>query len=682
MTDSKHHHHHHHNHHHHHHHHNFHHHSGPDASMTEPLMSVWIDNDCFRLPIGDGKQPLRWLVIAAIQCRLSTQRGNGFVRTREIGGDTDDLLGCISHVTAVWSDDYIGPDISIKDVKLRFLEKGGVDAVRSGIRIHFVPKPPPMGGRIPNSATIKTPLWHSLAFHFSTEGLSHAEKELAIFKSDKEKLLAEEEAKRAVQLQKEMVELSRMLVSDVEDPDLIDNNFIYDMSNVRLDSVTNAEELQRTIKRLLKQHYVAILDLFRHFSGGSSKGSIASVQRNELVHLLSSAKAFDMIKERPMLDAAFAKANAGRDSGDANIANDNDENSLARYEFLEFLVLFSNDKLGREVDMRSGQINGPANALYKVINEFLIPLHTKLNSGPVRAALKEESVHQFLLPRLPQLMKVYQYYASLDGEDTPPPPSGKKLAAKKKASLMDLDEFILLLEHSGLLDDVTIMKTNAKESSASQLKNAKATLTAQEVRETFSGVMRDEAAPTSGEGAVTKNKDDEEEEEGDEEELTFGEFLEAIGRIAIAKWGDAVGLRFVLDPRQNAMRGGAAAGQGADKVSAELILKHEKVFVRSLIMWAYFAIANVSAHLGSGVLSPVHFDTNELARIVTMGISDVVAAATSCGSSAAVFQCISDGKLDEQAAAEKATGPGVKIYATHHGKSKAKNPFGGVVIKA
>ena len=130
------------------------------------------------------------------------------------------------------------------------------------------------------------------------------------------------------------------------------------------------------------------------------------------------------------------------------------------------------------------------------------------------------------------------------------------------------------------------------------------------------------------------------------------------------------------------MRGGAAAGQGADKVSAELILKHEKVFVRSLIMWAYFAIANVSAHLGSGVLSPVHFDTNELARIVTMGISDVVAAATSCGSSAAVFQCISDGKLDEQAAAEKATGPGVKIYATHHGKSKAKNPFGGVVIKA
>ena len=33
-----------------------------------------------------------------------------------------------------------------------------------------------------------------------------------------------------------------------------------------------------------------------------------------------------------------------------------------------------------------------------------------------------------------------------------------------------------------------IKKTNAKESSATQLKNAKATLTAQEVRETFSGV--------------------------------------------------------------------------------------------------------------------------------------------------------------------------------------------------
>ena len=644
-------------------------------------MSVWIENDCYRIPIGDGHQPLRWLAVAAIQSRLSTQRGNGFVRTRETGGDTDDLLGCISHVTAVWSEDYIGPDISIKDVKLRFLEKGGVDAVRSGVRIHFIAKPPPMGGRIPNSSSIKTPLWHSLAFHYSKEGLTHAESELLAFKTEKEKLLAEEEAKHAVQLQKEMVELSRMLVSDVEDPDLIDNNFIYDMSNIRIDSVTHSEELQRTIKRILKQHYIAILDLFRHFSGGSSKGSIASVQKNELVHLLSSAKAFDMIKERPMLDSSFAKANAGRDSGDNNIANDNDENSLARYEFLEFLVLFANEKLGREVDMRSGQVNGPANALNKMMNEFLIPLHTKLNSGPVRAALKEPSIHQFLLPRLPQLMKVYQYYASLDGQDAPPPPSGKKLAAKKKASLMDLDEFILLLEHSGLLDDVSIMKTNAKEASAAQLKNAKASLTAQEVRETFSGVMRDESAPTSGEGGG-KDDDSKDEEVEDEEELTFGEFLEAIGRIAIAKWGDAVGLRFVLDPRQNAMRGGGAAGQGADKLSAELILKNEKVFVRALIMWAYFAIANVSAHLGSGVLSPVHFDTNELARIVTMGISDVVAAATSCGSSAAVFQCISDGKLDEQAAAEKATGPGVQIYAAHHGKGKAKNPFGSIVVKA
>jgi len=585
-------------------------------------------------------------------------------------------------VTAVWSEDYIGPDISIKDVKLRFLEKGGVDAVRSGVRIHFIAKPPPMGGRIPNSSSIKTPLWHSLAFHYSKEGLTHAESELLAFKTEKEKLLAEEEAKHAIQLQKEMVELSRMLVSDVEDPDLIDNNFIYDMSNIRIDSVTHSEELQRTIKRILKQHYVAILDLFRHFSGGSSKGSIASVQKNELVHLLSSAKAFDMIKERPMLDSSFAKANAGRDSGDNNIANDNDENSLARYEFLEFLVLFANEKLGREVDMRSGQVNGPANALNKIMNEYLIPLHTKLNSGPVRAALKEPSIHQFLLPRLPQLMKVYQYYASLDGQDAPPPPSGKKLAAKKKASLMDLDEFILLLEHSGLLDDVSIMKTNAKEASAAQLKNAKASLTAQEVRETFSGVMRDESAPTSGEGGGGKDDDSKEEEEEDEEELTFGEFLEAIGRIAIAKWGDAVGLRFVLDPRQNAMRGGGAAGLGADKLSAELILKNEKVFVRTLVMWAYFAIANVSAHLGSGVLSPVHFDTNELARIVTMGISDVVAAATSCGSSAAVFQCLSDGKLDEQAAAEKATGPGVQIYAAHHGKGKAKNPFGSVVVKA
>jgi len=465
---------------------------------------------------------------------------------------------------------------------------------------------------------------------------------------------------------------------------------------VRLKNVTTDAEDAKKMRRIMRANYMAVVDMFRHFSGGSSKGATSSMQKSEIVHMLSLAGAIDVVKDRPLLEKCFAAANAGRGE-DPSLADDKDSESLARYELMELIVLLAHAKHAGDADMRSGQALGAAGALHKVLADKLAPLHAKLNAGPVRAALKEPSVHKFLLPRMPVLMRIYQYYAALDGDPASPGGAGggaggaatggagadasggrpKPKAPALKASLMDLSEFVLLLEHAGLLDDVSMMTTSAARGAAAQLKSSKATLTAQEVRETFSGVQRED----DGSGA-----------EDQDEELTFGEFLEAIGRVAIAKWGDAVGLKFVLDARANAMKGGAASGQGAAALDKELMAKGERVFVRALVMWAYHAVCGLATHIGVPLGAPVQFDTNELARLVTMGIPDLLAAAAACGVPSGEFQGgpaatekaeaeAADAGKSEAEKAAAAAGPGVDLYSDKH-RPRPKSAFGGLQVPA
>ena len=636
--------------------------AGPSASAS--TIAVWVEGRCHHVSVGAGGNTVRWLAQAALQRHAALMRPGGAVRAREPAADCLRAASGVHEVRAAFDDAVLGPDISVAELKRRLLKLGGPEAVAAGLRLELPALPPPAArGRLPHDAAPRAPLWHALAHHFSAEGRSHASALLADFSAEKARADALLAVRREEELQKQMTELGRLLVSDVEDEEAADSNFLYDWSNVRTKLVTADAEDAKKMRRTMRQHYLAVVDMFRHFSGGSSKGSTASMQKSEVVHMLVLAGALDILKERALIEKCFVAANAGR-SEDKSMADDRDAESLTRYELMELLVLLSHAKHAGEVDMRSGQALGPAGALHKMLAERLAVLHNKLNAGPVRAALKEASIHKFLLPRLPILMRVYQYYAALDSDGPgggAPDSGGGRPKPKKpllKASLMDLDEFVLLLEHAGLLDDVTMMKTSTATAAAAQLKANKATLTAQEVRETFSGVQRED----DGSGADDQG-----------EELTFGEFLEAIGRAAIAKWGDAVGLKYVLDARSNAMKGGAASGQGAGALDKDLMAKGERVFVRALVMWAYHAVSSLVTHIGVPIGAPVQFDTNELARLVTLGMPDVLAAAAASGVPSAEFQGgpaaveraeseAEAGKSEAERAAA-AAGPGVEVYS-------------------
>jgi hypothetical protein len=625
----------------------------------------------------------RWLAHAALARYADATKAGGAVRCREVV-PTLPALG-IANVSLEWSGEFVGPDLPVSELRTQLHSKGGQDALDAGVRVHLVQKPGP-AAKSRHDTTIVSPLWHSLAYSFSKGSREHAEVLLTSFREEAAKKAAEAAAAKERESADQMVKLGRLLQSDAEDPETLEKNFLFDFSNVRVNQLTQNPDVARRLRRNMWTWYGGICDAFRHFSGGSSKGSTASMQKQEVVHMLMLCQGIDIVKERKLLDKLFEKANSGR-TGDSLLADDKDTDSLSRYELLEFLAMLADIKYGQEVDTKSGELLGPASAFTRFMNEKLGPLIAKLNAGPVRAALKEVTMHKFLLPRLPGLMKVYQYYATLDDEPSggggggggPKSPAkagrpgsaagaGKRggpggpggiapPAAPKKANLMNLEEFILLLEHSGLLDDVTVMTTAAREGAVAQLKTTKASLTAQEVRETFSGVQREDDESGLADAA---------------EELSYGEFLEAIGRTALAKWGDALGLKYVTDPRM------LAKGQSAQGVmSQDVFARAERTLVRSLLMWAYMAVGDLEAHIGRPVSAPVQYDVQELARLVAVGLSDQAAASASRGQARNMDLLEAEKNAESEGSKGKVVdaGPGVEVFASHH-PLKPKSAFG------
>lgn len=672
------------------------------------------------LGTGGGSQTVRWLAYAALaRFYEAGKTSSGYIRTRTATtllhqntgslrtkpslqvstAGTDQRSAGIGSVTIEWDRAFIGPDTTINEIR-KILTELGEEATHLGIRVHLLP---PLWGTsnngggyddLPHSTNVFSPLWYSLAHSYTKTSEKHAQELLEIHKEEVRKQRALEAEEKEKELQIQMKKLSRLLQSDVEDPEVLEKNFLFDWSNVRTNLITSNNDIARRLRRAMWTWYPSICDLFRHFSGGSTKGSVATMQKQELTHMLVLATAMDLVKERKIFDRLFERSNVGR-ADDKALANDNDPNSLSRYELLEFLASFADVKFGQDIDLKSNEPIGAAAAFTKFMTEKMAPLINKLNAGPVRAALKEPSIQKFLLPRLPVLMEVYHAYALLDDEGFKPKrPSHKdgkdkhgkhhKHGSKhgsegssssggastgggstggdpnqvKKPNLMNLDEFLILLEHSGLLDDVTVMKaTSAKEGATAALKNNKATLTAQEVRETFSGAQRD----NDDSGIHTA-----------EEELTFGEFLEAIGRVAIAKWGDSAGLKFVMDPRQLSRQ----PANPTASMSADFFAKAERTIVRALIMWACLAVEDLGKHIGKGVKSPVQYDVNELLRLVSLSSTDYVAASSTRGVVKTPDQIEADrlAELAEQNN-EVMTGPGVDIFSHHH-PIKPKAAFG------
>lgn len=101
---------------------------------------------------------------------------------------------------------------------------------------------------------------------------------------------------------------------------------------------SNSSEISR-LKRLLLTHFVGLSDLFKYYSGSSSRGSVASMNKLEFQHVLLVCRVCDVSREKKIIEQVFRDANRGRST-----EVDSDELALSRFEFFEALMHLANIK--------------------------------------------------------------------------------------------------------------------------------------------------------------------------------------------------------------------------------------------------------------------------------------------------------------------------------------------------
>lgn len=368
---------------------------------------------------------------------------------------------------------------------------------------------------------VKQTLWGALAHNHSEGGYRRA---LALREAYREELLRkaeevrrEEEARQASALQA----MGRLLDVDMDDKRAVEESLSADWGNVRVDSVADDADDVRATKLVVLQNFAMINDLYRHFCGNSRRGDTSSMQLQEFEHLVVLSGAVDVMRERKVVPAVFKQVNAGRGAGEGAL----DDKSMSRFEFIEALLLVARH---RRKDKRTGLSPPCHECLEEMIDECLRPVHERLGSGEVRAALRSKVLRRWLLGKHEALRRVFDFYCR----------QGSRNGLFAEASvLMDEEEFTLCLDHAGFLPPAGTDRA-AAAGGASAARNP---MTRTAAREAFAGVQRDDdaayvtpaaAAASSGAGQAAPGG------VAHSEQLAFNEFIEAVARVSLARWPD------------------------------------------------------------------------------------------------------------------------------------------------
>lgn len=366
---------------------------------------------------------------------------------------------------------------------------------------------------------VKQTLWGALAHNHSEGGYRRA---LALREAYREELLRraeevrrEEEARQASAL----LAMGRLLDVDMDDPRAVEESLSSDWGNVRVDTVADDADDVRSTKLVVLKNFAMINDLYRHFCGNSRRGDTSSMQLQEFEHLVVLSGAVDVLRERKLVPAVFKQVNAGRSAGEGAL----DDKSMSRFEFIEALLLVARH---RQKDRRSGQSPPCHECLEDMLNDCMRPVHERLGSGEVRTALRSRLLRRWLLGKHEALRRVFDFYCR----------QGSRNGLFAEASvLMDEEEFTLCLDHAGFLPPAGTDRGAAAGVSSA----ARNPMTRTAAREAFAGVQRDDdgayvtpTAATSGAGQAPPGG------VAHSEQLAFNEFIEAVARVALARWPD------------------------------------------------------------------------------------------------------------------------------------------------
>jgi len=352
--------------------------------------------------------------------------------------------------------------------------------------------------------------------------------------------------------------------------------------------ITNLKDQERELnftKKIVCQVYPSLIEIFKFYCGFGSGDSTATMSNSEFTHFVRGVGLFAAGDHRVLSDIFYEVNREDLGGEDTAQKQSNPDDELLRFEFIESLVrlamnkynireegvkrdlnpwgggikTFKPGKIGVEdwlVDRNEYDVMSAATAW--LFREHILPkVDSQLELNPLREGLREDKVQACFQQHIRSLERVYQYYATRGREAQRE--STRKLHGEEHWRLatfaveygggqdrptMNLYEFGELMRDSGLaggkkqkdpsdtadeappknmLDN--LFKSPFDEHGRPKQKG-KGTfvvneLTAQEARACFAGAQAD-----------TDSRPDE------LNEMVFSEFIEALARVALAKWED------------------------------------------------------------------------------------------------------------------------------------------------
>jgi len=409
-------------------------------------------------------------------------------------------------------------------------------------------------------------MWAALAYNFSNKGQSDASSKAAMYEEHLAAAAAQAASAKESLLRAKLESLEHTLALDMDDPVALEQALNADWTHIRIGHLTSVHEEHLRIKRSILEHYTELSDVFKSFSGSSSKAGLSSMQVDEWLHCAASLGAFRMAQQRGELAAAFVAANAGRGEETAAL----DEDSMSRFEFIEGVLLMAGLKF-KDARHPSGRRITAAEFVELFLVDFVSPLAARLSSGDVRRCLRDWAMQRFILEHEPRLRAVFDFYAALDEErerltgggtlrksaaavrreaaKQAVGAAGMSTSASAHKALMDVDEFAVMLEHCGLLQRLPNTMSSAAHrgrgssggvggdddpsegvaAMQASLRLRMPSVTLPLVRRVFGAVQRDDDG-AAAEGLVVNAAES-------AEQMVFGEFIEGAARIGVERWG-------------------------------------------------------------------------------------------------------------------------------------------------
>ena len=313
-------------------------------------------------------------------------------------------------------------------------------------------------------------------------------------------------------------------------------------SSVVLDNMIPSATDQSALRECFAKYYCDISDLFKFFSAINSGGRTDTIEFIEFSRFVLETKVFGQEDHSNAMLMIFVESHINSEDKGGNV---NIHTEMQKHEFLVSLVKIAVYKYvtlekNRTVELKKkghehaiSKLHTPSvpEALEMLVDEFLKPVIERHAGSTVRNILGFDETLLILCCHLDELSRTFHAYSERDANEENE--TGMNIEEScARSGLMNLKKFTAFAQDTKFLD--------GKLSSAAEIDDEydpdEGFLTLKDVRQIFSASQHD-LAENFDETHMVKRKV---KSCSHQQQMVFGEFVEAVIRLALTKWHRSV----------------------------------------------------------------------------------------------------------------------------------------------